>query len=225
MKSKFTLIFAFWLFAFSAYTQQRDTVLLEISGREYSEKVLHFIQNHESVPVGIKWKMGSNTMKSDWDVEFCDCGSCFVNDFPDSVICPDLDPGADMIYSFRVNPHGNPDERFMEIDIEKTLNGITEVTTLTVITKIFTSAPEIKVEPTVKVYPIIVNQFMYIDLVNTNAVHSSVRVFDLSGRLILSEQLAAGGLQIIDLGFAKSGIYLVEVTGGFEPVKMKIQKI
>lgn len=225
MKSKFTLIFAFWLFAFSAYTQQRDTVLLEISGREYSEKVLHFIQNHESVPVGIKWKMGSNIMKSDWDVEFCDCGSCFVNDFPDSVICPDLDPGANMIYSFRVNPHGNPDERFMEIDIEKTLNGITEVTTLTVITKIFTSAPEIKVEPTVKVYPTIVNQYMYIDLVNTSAVHSSVRVFDLSGRLILSEQLAAGGLQIIDLGFAKSGIYLVEVTGGFEPVKMKIQKI
>lgn len=78
----------------------------------------------------------------------------------------------------------------------------------------------------VKAYPNPTNGQLSIDISNFNTGNCKVEIFDLHGRVVLSEsELAANPTIVVDLTPLPRGLYMARVSGGNEAATFKVQKL
>ena len=70
-------------------TFSKDTAVVGIK-TGYSTEAHILMSNNSGGPVQISWTAITNTLNNNWDLQFCDCNTCYTNNFgplPNKATC------------------------------------------------------------------------------------------------------------------------------------------
>lgn len=177
-----------------------------------------YIVNTYGVDIQWNWRALQNDFNNDWKIQFCECATCYTNDFgplPGQGSCPIFPAGDTMEWKVGINPENEP---ISNTTFRVVVNDQTHETsdTLTWTTSSIASLEDIDADDAIKFYPNPANEFIHIAKTSGSfANDATVRISDLSGREVKTINLRSGSaaesVSTIDLN---EGLYFFMVYEG-----------
>ncbi|HBH06290.1 MAG TPA: hypothetical protein DDX92_06785 [Flavobacteriales bacterium] len=210
-----TLLFSYSTNAQLWYSQQDADINLEPNVEHFG---YIYIVNTYGVDIQWNWRALENGFNNDWQIQFCECATCYTNDFdplPAQGSCPDFGAGDTIEWKVGINPLNEP---ITPTTFVVVVNDQTHETsdTLTWTTSTTSSLEDIDSDNAVRFYPNPANESIQIAKTTGSFANDAiVRISDLSGREIKAISLRSGSsvesVSTIDL---TEGLYFFMVYDG-----------
>jgi hypothetical protein len=189
---------------------------------ELEPNVEHFgyiyVANTYDVDIQWNWRAIQNDFNNDWKIQFCECSTCYTNDFdplPAQGSCPVFGAGDTIEWKVGINPLNEP---ISATTFTVVVNDQTHETsdTLTWTTSSMTALEDIDSDDAIRFYPNPANEAIQIVKTTGSFTHDAVvRISDLSGREVRALSLRSGSsaesISTLDLN---EGLYFFMVYEG-----------
>ncbi|MBL4624945.1 MAG: T9SS type A sorting domain-containing protein [Flavobacteriales bacterium] len=155
-----------------------------------------------------KWKRLEDAFPAGWSYSLCDLGSCYPS-APDSATMNPTDPGGNAYFICHMTFNEVVDSGYLKLYVYEEGN---EANGDTVTFNYITTAPtgiESPAVDVVEVYPNPASGVLNINMGNEDI--NFVKLYDMTGRLVLSKTETVGSGQSIDINWLPVGQYILHV--------------
>ena len=187
---------------------------------DMEDGVEHFgyfhVSNNSGTTIDWEWKTLNNTLNNDWKIQFCECSSCYTNEFgslPNSKTCFGIGDGSSQEWKLGLDKNGKAfsEEKF-EVEIWDKTNNVRD--TLTFKTRLFNSVHNISDSERIAIYPNPAKNSINIDASELQTVSDvEVDIYDLTGRVVLRKSLTKS-LESIGVDHLPNGVYVLQINQG-----------
>lgn len=219
MKNLYPLLLGLLLsipaFSQISYSGTEATVFLE---REVEKFGYIYVRNFSGVPIEYEWEFLSNSFNENWAIQFCECTSCYTNEFGNFVTaadsgqyCGNLADQGEIEWKIGIHPNGEP------ISVEEFSVVVHDITNGTSDTLSWVTDISLNVELTEKnavsysVYPNPASDRLTVSIANQNLRNGRVTLRNVLGELVYSNSFSNGNTHQLSLDNLNKGVYFVEV--------------
>lgn len=223
MKQIYTLLLAFAAMPFASNAQltfsaTESTVLIEANT---SKKAHIYVDNNSGKDLEVEWYLLYSSMNNDWSIQFCECTSCYTNEFTDIETATDggrncgiiVDGASQQDWYVTVDPGTSELDTASWIVV---VNNMTDRVKDTLVYKVVTT---LSVDDVVRAEDVQMNYLagerLWIGVGASNGfVPATIEVYNLSGQLVKSvseDQFGSGVQKMINVADLYSGLYIVRI--------------
>lgn len=208
--------------SFAQFEFALDTVEVSLEYNELKSVSILIDNSQSSEVLEYTWTETHRDLNSNWEVQFCDCRTCYSNYH---LIPEDTSVACDNIYQIQagdvfsgfamyVNPFDTDDEGFLTVDFEQIRGNATGTVTFRAR---FTPTSSQEVKGAInafKIYPNPATEIVNVSVDTDSSIEGvQIKVMDLLGKEVRNQRLPVGAtLFQMNSSDLNSGIYFVQLT-------------
>ena len=223
MKHIYTLLIAALLLPLATtaqltFSSTETTVQIE---PETETKAHIYVDNNSGGDLEVEWTLLYSSLNNDWSIQFCECTSCYTNEFSDIEDATDggkncgmiVDGASQQDWYLTVNPGtSNIDTASWVVVVNNKTDRVKDTLTYKVTGVLSTGDLVAKTEVNVKYMS---GERLWLTVAAANGyVPAEVEIYNLSGQRVKSlsvDQFGSGVQRMIDVSDLYSGMYIVRI--------------